>query len=504
MNRVDQALFWLTVALPLFAMLLARADEDEKSLPIVDVRFDGPYRQVESSIGDEWAPSWGRDDVLYTSNDDGTSFGGIVTNALAFGKLKGSDPQALKGSTVSSMRDFREPGTLWKPLKSANGAHPELPRVLPGFGNPVLVELDKASAALMGNDEDRYLHVAVAEGTIAGESAYVLGRTPKSGGSENQHTWLFLHHGGTWTDDLAGALRLTNTPLVGPDGANWKAMNTYAVDGVLYMFVTRCLYPTGSPDPERRHYWKDASIIKSTDGGETWTRPATQNFDHPMFPGRTFATPYFVWYGKDGAASVDNADKYVYAVSNNGFFENGDYYILGRVLKSKLPLLSSADWSFHRGGDGFDDGSWTPSADAAKPILVNTRHSSMTGMTYIRALGRYVMVVWHYHAINFEQGIKDHDLGTVLEFYEAGKPWGPWTKIKSFDTGTLGWYTPIVGQRFQTKLDVSSAQAFLYATGFFTRPEGGLDMSLYKLDYIPITLSTKPLQHKDPAYAGGR
>ena len=44
----------------------------------------------------------------------------------------------------------------------------------------------------------------------------------------------------------------------------------------------------------------------------------------------------FVWYGKDGQGSVDNAGKYVYAVSNNGHFEDGDNYIIGRVLKTKL------------------------------------------------------------------------------------------------------------------------------------------------------------------------
>jgi len=31
-----------------------------------------------------------------------------------------------------------------------------------------------------------------------------------------------------------------------PDKGNWKTMNSYCVDGVLYMFVTRCLYPEQS------------------------------------------------------------------------------------------------------------------------------------------------------------------------------------------------------------------------------------------------------------------
>jgi hypothetical protein len=37
-----------------------------------------------------------------------------------------------------------------------------------------------------------------------------------------------------------------------------------------------------------------------------------------MFPGMRFATPFFIHYGKEyAAATVDNADRYVYATSNN-------------------------------------------------------------------------------------------------------------------------------------------------------------------------------------------
>jgi hypothetical protein len=55
------------------------SDESRKSL---DIRVDAGHQQVESSVGDEWAPTWGRDDVLYTGNDDGSSFGGIPSNAI--------------------------------------------------------------------------------------------------------------------------------------------------------------------------------------------------------------------------------------------------------------------------------------------------------------------------------------------------------------------------------------------------------------------------------------
>jgi hypothetical protein len=537
MNRVShRALGWLSVALFLLAAQLTGAEE--KTRPIVDARFDGPFRQIESSTGDEWAPTWGREDVLYTGNDDGTSFGGIPQSNIAFGKLEGTSPDGVVGSTVNAMADFREPlafgpevalwqavdtltvgtaryrfaacvpdgldrscvarssdeGTTWTPVGAAPLAHGSR------FGAPSFLSFGQLES-LFG-DVGTFVYATSYAGVEDSRDVYYIGRT-EAAKLESGGYWSFLQKDGSW-GPLASASPFPNSSRLGPDGANWKVMNAYAVDGALYMFVTRCVYPRTSEDPERRHWWKNASIVKSTDGGKTWTRASKDNYEHPMFPGHRFATPYFVWYGKDGAASVDNADKYIYAVSNNGFFENGDDYILGRVLRPNLPALSSADWSFYRGGDGMQDGSWTPSANAAKPILLNSRRSSMTGMTYIPALGRYVMVVWHYHSLNFEQAIRDKDLGTVLEFFEAAKPWGPWTKVKTFDTGKLGWYTPIIGQRFQKSVDADTVIAILYATGFTSKPEGGLDPTLYKLDYMPITLSTRPLEHNDPTFVGGR
>jgi len=516
-------------------MPLALAAE---SKPIVDVRFDAPYRQIESSSGDEWAPTWGRDDVLYTGNDDGNSFGGIPQNAIAFGKLEGSDPEKLKGTSLSSMERFREPiqpgpeNAAWKTLDSVRIAGMRY-RFAPcgadscltiskddgktwqnasdtplfhgaSFSSPRFIAYRKDYESFMGKASE-YVFAAAYAGIVDGEDHYLIGRAPLSQLAANRISdWQFQQKDYTWKADLATAGSTTNDTSIGPDGANWKVMNAYSVDGVLYQFVTRCHYPMQSDDPQRRHIFRDSSIIKSTDGGRTWTRSGEENFKHPMFSGKRFGAPYFVWYGKDGQARVDGADHYVYAISNNGHFENGDNYVLGRVPKQKLSNLSAADWSFYRGGDGLQPGSWNPKLDEATPVLSNPGRSSMTGMTYIEGLNRYAMVVWHYNRKNFVEGIEKKDLSTVLEFFEAGKPWGPWHKVKALETAKLGWYTPIIGQRFQTVVDGNTVKAYFYATGFRTRPEGGLDMSLYKLNYLPITLSTQPLKHSDPAFVGGR
>ena len=486
-------------------------------MPIVDVRFDAEYRQVLPSMGDEWAPTWGGDDVLYTGNDDGNSFGGVPFNAMAFGKLEGHDPDHLRGTTVSGMEEYRAlpssgpEGAAWNAVAACriegvtyrfdekNALFRET-----RFDSPRLISYRKNFEAALGGNPGTYIYAAAYAGEANGEDTYVVGRVATAKFDERSAAdWSFMRSDGSWTSDLEIADPMPNSTRLGPDGANWKTMNSYSVDGVLYMFVTRCLYPSGSNDPKRRHVFQHSSIIKSTDGGKIWTRPAHENYLRPVFPGKRFGAPYFVWYGKDGQSSVDNGDKYVYAVSNNGHFENGDDYVLGRVLRDKLPQLSSTDWSFYQGGEGMRDGSWTSSLELAKPILVNSGHASMTGVTYIESLRRYVMVSWHYNQANFEAGIAAKDLSTVLEFFEAGKPWGPWTKVKSFNTERLGWYCPILGQRFQNVIATDAVQAFLYVTGFRTRPEGGLDSALYKLNYIPVTLSTAPLHHRDPKFVGG-
>jgi hypothetical protein len=344
--------------------------------PIVDIRFNADYSQIASSQGDEWAPTWADDGNLYTGNDDGSSFGGIKSSSVAFGKLVGDDPFKLSGITISDMG---------------------------GYGNNAM----------------------------------------------------------------------------GPDHANWKTMNSYCVDSILYMFVTRCQYPEQSGDPHHRHIFKNSSIIKSADKGKTWTRTAEENFSHPMFPGLKFGAPYFVWYGQDGKASVDNAGEFVYAVANNGHFEDGDYYILGRVPKQKLPDLNAADWQFYAGGDGMAARNWAKDIDGAKPILSDPLNCSMTGMTHIPALGRYVMVVWHYTTYDLRT-----DPRTINDWYEAPKPWGPWTKFKTIDTGKLGWYVPIIGQKFQQQVNANTVDCILYPTGNYQNSK------LYKLNLIPITLTT--------------
>jgi len=69
-------------------------------------------------------------------------------------------------------------------------------------------------------------------------------------------------------------------------------------------------------------------------------------------------------------------------------------------LKSKLPDLNAADWQFYTGGDGVSGANWASEIEKANPVLEDPLNCSMTGMTYIPGLRRYVMVVWHYTTYN--------------------------------------------------------------------------------------------------------
>jgi hypothetical protein len=488
-------------------------------------------------MGDEWAPTWGRGDVLYTANDDGTSFGGITKNTIAFGQLVGDSPDDLVGITVSEMASFREnmpgpKGAYWKSVESravgdklyrlaaCRSASPETCLFVSNDKGthwdrkyaistgarsltPSFIEPSTPMKDGLDGGRGAFLYAAAYAATMNGVDEYVLFRAASDDHLRvSKSHWFYLDKQGNWKTLSANSRELrinstlfANNSMLGADNANWKVTNSYSVDGILYMFITRCHYPWELLDPKLRHVWEDASIIKSMDGGKTWNPPSKYNLRHPMFPGHRFGAPYFVWYGKDGSGGANGGGKYVYAVSNDGYFEGGDNYVLGRVLKSKLSVLSGSDWQFYTGGDGLNDQNWSSSLSDAKPILANPGRSGMAGMTYIPSLQRYVLVSWYYSQGSFKIAINSRDLSTTIEFYDSPTPWGPWHMVKSVPTGKFGWYAPVVGQRFQQPTnDGKGVSAILYTTGFTSKPDGGLDFSFYKLNYLRVTFSTVPLQ----------
>ena len=221
----------------------------------------------------------------------------------------------------------------------------------------------------------------------------------------------------------------------GPDGCMWKANGNMCVEGALYLFVSR-----HGLDFSARQTAEHSSLIRSTDKGRTWQRTAAENYSNPMFPGGRFGSPFFVQYGQNGQADVHNADRYVFAVANNGFWENGDDMIVARVPKADIGGLQASDWQFHVGGDGMRDASWSRNRSDARPVIVNPGRCSMTGAQYIAPLKRYMMIQWYYTRGSGHVASTD----TTWLFYESPTPWGPW---RAFDTKRFSphaYYNPCI------------------------------------------------------------
>jgi hypothetical protein len=268
------------------------------------------------------------------------------------------------------------------------------------------------------------------------------------------------------------------------DGATWKACGQESIDSVFYAFVSRNVYGKDSGDSWLRQTAFNSSLIKSTDRGVTWTRGAAENYSDPMWPGPAFGSPFFVHYGKNGGdVAQDDARLYVYAISNNGFWNDGDQYIAGRVPRAKLPEMRAADWTYFAG-----PGRWSPRIREAAPILSLPRRCGQTGPCYIPALGLYLLVVWY----NTEKMIKWFEPNEMrYEFYQAPHPWGPWTAINGFSDRFLAtghMYGPSLCAKFQRR-EGPDVKMTLFTAGcpFEDQPSG-----LYKAWAIPLILKTVP------------
>jgi hypothetical protein len=263
------------------------------------------------------------------------------------------------------------------------------------------------------------------------------------------------------------------------DEAMWKACGLASIDGVLYMTVSRHLNP--NYEPWIQQTW-DSSIIRSADHGATWTPASAPRLNEPMFAGRTFSTPFFVLYGKDGQMAVDD---YIYAVSNDGSWNNGSWMTLGRVPRRLLPRLDRRDWEFVHGYDGKGGLVWQPRHDSAVHIFYNPGRTSMTGIHFIAPLGLYIMPQWHYTHLDDD---RRRWKATCFEFYQAQTPWGPWTLFHNQNFEPEGWYNPSIPAKY---ISSDGKSLWLFVAGDWTTAEDpaglyGLWMMEMKLDVIAV------------------
>jgi hypothetical protein len=274
----------------------------------------------------------------------------------------------------------------------------------------------------------------------------------------------------------------------GSDNATWKACGQECIDGVFYAFVSRNTYGSDSRDPLTRQTAMNASLIKSTDRGRTWKRSAQENYEQPMWPGRSFGTPFFVHYGRNGGQfEQDGASRYVYACSTNGFWNDGDTLILGRVLRSQLSRLNSAEWEYLSAADGSATSSWSGSLARALPILDRPGRCGQTPITFIPELSMYLLVSW-YNTETMTRWFEPNRMR--YDFYQAPHPWGPWTPAGSADDSFLGpgWhmYGPSICAAFQQRHG-QDIELSLFTSGC---PFDDVRSSPYKMWRIPLMLKS--------------
>jgi len=241
---------------------------------------------------------------------------------------------------------------------------------------------------------------------------------------------------------------------LGPDRAHWKACGLTCVAGVLYLSVSRHVYMS---EPFWVQWTGDASIVRSDDHGQTWS--PVPPIGASMFPGRNFSAPIFIEYGQNGAAGPHGSDRYVYAISSVGCWNNGSEMTLGRVRRDRLGGLDPQDWefvqSFRESGvpdvrsnpAGLGMPRWGPRHDTACPVFRVPGRASMAGIQYVGPLGLYIMPQWHFPHLDDRPNPARWQF-CQWDFYQAPAPWGPWTPFHAQTFEPEGFYNPTIPSKF--------------------------------------------------------
>jgi hypothetical protein len=277
------------------------------------------------------------------------------------------------------------------------------------------------------------------------------------------------------------------------DGATWKGCGLTCVDGVLYLSVSRHPTPFGRPYQIQQSF--DSTILKSMDHGKTGSPPPKLN--QAMFPGRLFANPFFVQYGKDGQGDRDGADQWVYAVSNDGCWNNGNFMILGRVRRDRIGRLDARDWEFVHGFNREFQPLWLPRHDNATYIFRSPNKTGMAGIYYIAGAGVYLLPQWYYTE-------PPHSprrwIATCWELYQSPAPWGPWRLFHRKYYEPEGFYNPSIVPKFTS---ADGRKLWMLAAGYFL---GGRIPEHYGLNLFEVTLKlpSDPWAALEKAQALGR
>jgi len=312
--------------------------------------------------------------------------------------------------------------------------------------------------------------------------------------SSGDRNMAFGSFGATAPPRLTGAIAngmeaYGRSNQLGADGACWKGNGLTCLDGVLYLSVSRHWYHVKEYDS--RQIARDASIVMSKDKGSTWSPHPfrAEPLPQPLFAGPRFGAPFFLDCGQDGRApepAPHGLETYVYAVSTDGYWDNGNALHLARVRREDLPALQLKDWEFFCGlREGFEEPIWRagkPGLEACYPILTRPFSFGQTGMNYLPALQRYLLIGWHYPRLGRDSWNTEL---SVWDFYESPTPWGPWTRFASKTWQPEGFYNPGICSKFISR---DNRELWILTAGDFGTWNKPPEQTLYTLFMIPVEL----------------
>ena len=207
-----------------------------------------------------------------------------------------------------------------------------------------------------------------------------------------------------------------------PQEVSRKPTGLVCIDGDIYMFFQNLKnFMSDNVFGDAPH----ASISVTRDSGVSWEFDSSE----PMFTDHVFTTGFFLDYGRCQEHAPDDW-VYVYGLDYNWRFSDG--FLQTKMYLARVPddrIMDRSAWEFL---SGFDQGapSWSLEIDDKTPVLEDDTiycddlsAIAQGSVVYIPPLNRYL----------YSSRSK-----CVWIFYEAPRPWGPWTKTSVVEWSN-GW-----------------------------------------------------------------